>query len=170
MLLNAFIRRDHLVLRLLLVIALTGAGNTQTQSSAASSAAAVVTLSPSASPSTAQPGTILVNLTGSNFPSGTISPADVTVTLVPAIAGSGPTLSVVASAVTTIVGTTVSGAERCSGWKRPHGKDHGGRRPPGSGQHNGQLRRGSLSRRRALGRLGTGECPQSDDCHRSIGN
>ena len=106
MLLNAFIRRDHLVLRLLLVLALSGVGNTQTPSSTASSAAAVVTLSPSASPSTAQPGTILVNLTGSNFPSGTISPANVTVTLVPAVAGGGPTLLAAASAVTTIVGTT----------------------------------------------------------------
>jgi len=105
MLLNAFIRRDHLVLRLLLVLALIGVGNTQTQSFTTLSTA-VVTLSASASPSTGQPGTILVNLTGSNFPSGTISPANVTVTLVPAVAGSGPTLSVVASTVTTITGTT----------------------------------------------------------------
>src|ERR1700730_1577863 len=105
MLLNSFIRRDHLLLRFLLVIALTGVSEPRGQS-ATTTPPVVVTLSPAASPSTGQPGTILINLTGSNFPSGPIAPGDITVTLQPAAPGTGPTLSAIPSAVTTIMGTT----------------------------------------------------------------
>lgn len=51
----------------------------------------LVTLSATTSPSAGQAGVHSINVTGSGFPSGTIPPANVTVTLEPATAGSGPT-------------------------------------------------------------------------------
>src|SRR5262245_11576727 len=65
-----------------------------------------VTLSTAVSPSTGQAGVTSVSVTGSNFPSGTIAPADVIVTLEPAAAGTGPTVTMPASNVATIVGTS----------------------------------------------------------------
>ena len=55
-------------------------------------------------PKAAQPGVTTVNLTGSNFPSGTIAPNQVTVNLQPATGG--PALTAVVSAVTTLFGTS----------------------------------------------------------------
>jgi RHS repeat-associated protein len=63
-----------------------------------------VTLSPLASPSVGQPGVTTVNVTGSNFPDGTILPANVTVSLTPSSGGS--TVTTAATAVTTIFGST----------------------------------------------------------------
>src|SRR5215510_6677792 len=65
-----------------------------------------VTLSTAVSPSTGQAGVTSVSVTGSNFPSGTIAPADVTVTIEPATAGTGPTITTSASNVATVVGTS----------------------------------------------------------------
>lgn len=70
------------------------------------SAQTTVTLNPSAAPTTAQPGVTVVNVTGSGFPSGTIPPGNVTVTLQPTTAGSGSSGTTVATAVTSILGTT----------------------------------------------------------------
>ena len=63
-----------------------------------------VTLSPAASPTSGQPGVTIINLTGSGFPTGTIQPTAVTVSLQPSAGGSVVTTS--SSAVTTIAGTT----------------------------------------------------------------
>src|SRR5262245_54312405 len=65
-----------------------------------------VTLAATVSPTAAQPGITTVSVTGSNFPSGTIAPADVTLTIQPASAGAGPTVSTAASAVATVTATT----------------------------------------------------------------
>ena len=73
---------------------------------AALSAQTNVTLQPATSPAAAQAGVQLVTVTGSNFPAGTIPPANVTLTLEPATAGPGPSGSVTASAVQLITGTT----------------------------------------------------------------
>ncbi len=72
------------------------------------SAAAVtnVTLSPSATPTAADPVATTVTVTGHDFPSGTILPANVTVTLNPATAGAGPSGTTTASKVTAESGTT----------------------------------------------------------------
>jgi RHS repeat-associated protein len=67
---------------------------------------ASVTLSPLTSPTAGQPGTIVVSLTGNNFPAGTINPADVTVNLEPTTAGQGATVQAKATSVTLVVGTT----------------------------------------------------------------
>ena len=64
-----------------------------------------VTLAGSASPSAAQPAVHLVSVTGSNFPSGTISPSQVLVTIQPA-AGPGASASTTASSVATVIGST----------------------------------------------------------------
>ena len=95
-----FVKNDYCFLRLVLIVVLfVGQLDLQAQSGTVQ-----VTLSPVASPSTAQPGVTVVNVTGSNFPSGTITPAQVTVNLVPATTGPAMTASV--TAVTTIVGST----------------------------------------------------------------
>ena len=65
----------------------------------------IVKLSPSTSPASAEPGVTLVNLTGSGFPLGTITPGLITVKLAPS-SGSGPSESATATAVTTVIGTT----------------------------------------------------------------
>lgn len=63
-----------------------------------------VTLSPTASPSSGAPGVTSINVTGSNFPTGTITPANVNVILTPALGGTPVTSQ--ATAITTIVGST----------------------------------------------------------------
>ena len=65
-----------------------------------------VTLAAKTTPTAAQPGVTTVNLTGSNFPSGTISPNQVTVNLQLPPLTTGPELKAVVSAVTTVFGTT----------------------------------------------------------------
>jgi 6-phosphogluconolactonase (cycloisomerase 2 family) len=65
-----------------------------------------ITLSPVTAPSAGEPGVTLINVTGSGFPSGSITPALVTVGLQPAVTGSGPLLTATVMAVTTIVGVT----------------------------------------------------------------
>ena len=65
-----------------------------------------VTLAAKTAPIAAQPGVTTVNLSGSNFPSGTISPSQVTVTLQLPPLTTGPALTTVVSAVTTVFGTT----------------------------------------------------------------
>lgn len=65
-----------------------------------------VTLAATASPTAGQPGVTAINLTGSNFPSGTINAPQVTVTLEPATVGGGPTATTAATSIATIVGTT----------------------------------------------------------------
>ena len=69
-----------------------------------SGAQAQVTLSSMASPGAGSPGLTTINITGSNFPAGTISPSSVTVTLTPS--GGGAATTTTPSAVTTILGTT----------------------------------------------------------------
>jgi RHS repeat-associated protein len=64
-----------------------------------------ITLSPTTSPSAGQPGVTSINVTGSNFPTGSILPASTNVTLNPA-SGTGASAMTAATAVTTIVGTT----------------------------------------------------------------
>jgi RHS repeat-associated protein len=63
-----------------------------------------VSLSPASSPTSGQAGITPVNLTGSGFPTGTIQPTAVTVSLKPAAGGTAVTT--LSSAVTTIAGTT----------------------------------------------------------------
>jgi RHS repeat-associated protein len=65
-----------------------------------------IPLSPVTAPTTGEPGVTLINITGSDFPSGTITPALVRVTLNPAVSGSGPLLNGKVTAVTTIIGET----------------------------------------------------------------
>jgi hypothetical protein len=64
--------------------------------------AATVTLSSTTSPSSGQPGTTNISVTGSGFPTGTIPASNVTVTLQPP--GSGGSVTTTASAVRTIAG------------------------------------------------------------------
>lgn len=66
----------------------------------------LVSLTPTASPTAGQAAIHQISVTGSNFPSGTISPGAVTLTLRPATAGAGPTATCVATSVTTVIGTT----------------------------------------------------------------
>ena len=63
-----------------------------------------VTLSPAASPASGQPGITVINLTGSGFPTGTILPTAVTVSMAPSAGGAAITTP--SSAVTTVAGTT----------------------------------------------------------------
>src|SRR5690348_1605354 len=65
---------------------------------------ATVTLSSATTPSSGQPGVTTVFVIGSDFPSGTITPASVTALLQPA-SGSGPQVSTAATSVTTVSGT-----------------------------------------------------------------
>jgi len=62
-----------------------------------------VKLNASASPSSGQPGVTSVSVTGSGFPSGTISPSAVTVTLTPS---GGSAVTTTASSVGTVIGST----------------------------------------------------------------
>ena len=65
-----------------------------------------VTLSPVASPSSGQAGVHNINVTGSNYPGGTIPAANVSVTLTPSTAGAGLTATTTATTVTVLSGTT----------------------------------------------------------------
>lgn len=65
-----------------------------------------VSLSPSASPASADPVVTVVTVIGHGFPKGTIPPANVTVTLAPSVAGAGPTGTTPASKITVASGTT----------------------------------------------------------------
>jgi hypothetical protein len=65
-----------------------------------------VSLSPSATPSAADLGVTYVTVIGHGFPSGTIAPASVTVTLNPATSGAGPSGTTTATRVTVVSGTT----------------------------------------------------------------
>lgn len=95
-----FVQKDRVFLRLGLILLMLQepvgllAQNTPVQ----------VTLTPTTSPTAGQPGITNLSVTGSNFPSGTISASLVTVTLTPA--NSGPTLSATVTGITTIVGST----------------------------------------------------------------
>ena len=68
------------------------------------SAQTAVTLTVTPSPSAAQPGIQVVNITGSGFPSGTIAASGVTITLTPAAGGASTTAT--PTAVATVAGTT----------------------------------------------------------------
>ncbi|HLH08284.1 MAG TPA: PKD domain-containing protein, partial [Terriglobales bacterium] len=63
-----------------------------------------IRLASAATPATGQAGVTVNNVTGGPFPSGAINPSDVTVTLTPA--GGGTSATTVATAVTTLMGTT----------------------------------------------------------------
>lgn len=65
-----------------------------------------VTLNASTSPSTGDPLVTNIHVTGHGFPSGTIPPANVTVTLNPTTVGGGPSGSTTALAVTVVSGST----------------------------------------------------------------
>ena len=65
-----------------------------------------VTLNASATPSAANPAVTNVTVVGHGFPSGTIPPANVTVTLNPTTAGAGPSGTTTALAVTVESGAT----------------------------------------------------------------
>jgi hypothetical protein len=65
-----------------------------------------VTLNSSASPSAADAGVTNVTVVGHGFPSGTIPPANVTVTLNPTTSGAGPSGTTTATAVTFVSGAT----------------------------------------------------------------
>jgi hypothetical protein len=68
---------------------------------------AQVNLSATASPATATPGSTVVTLTGSSFPSGTINAAEITVNLSPDPSAVGsPSAAVIASTIQTVVGST----------------------------------------------------------------
>ena len=68
------------------------------------SAQTLVTLSPAASPAAGQAGVTSISVTGSGFPTGTITPANTTVSLQPAAGGA--VVSTNATGVTTVVGST----------------------------------------------------------------
>ena len=72
----------------------------------AASATATITLSPATSPSSGQAAVTVITVTGSNFPTDTIQPSQITVSLNPASPGSGVSATATPSAITTIVGTT----------------------------------------------------------------
>jgi RHS repeat-associated protein len=97
-----FARRDNVILRVILASLMTGSVDLRAQSTG--SAPVAVTLTPIVSPSAGQPGVTVLNVTGSNFPSGTITPNSVSVTLAPAT--TGPAMTATVSAVTTIAGST----------------------------------------------------------------
>ena len=66
-------------------------------------AASQVSLLPTATPTAGEAGLTLVSVTGSGFPSGTITPSQVTVTLSPKAPATGNTVTVAAYSVTTVV-------------------------------------------------------------------
>lgn len=103
MVLNLFVRRELVALRLVLIVLLIGTGNVPV-SRADTAPPVAVTLASPTSPSVAQPGVTSVNVTGSGFPSGTISASGVSVTLAPATIG--PAESTKVTAATLITGST----------------------------------------------------------------
>jgi hypothetical protein len=92
------------LLRVVSIALLSGAGHFWTPILEAEPTA--VTLATKTAPTTAQPGVTTVNLTGSNFPSGTISPAQVTVSLQLPPLTTGPALTTVVTSVTTLFGAS----------------------------------------------------------------
>src|SRR5437879_2626241 len=64
----------------------------------------VVTLASTTSPNAGEPGVTNMDVVGSNFPSGTIPPANVSVTLKPAVAGP-PGATTTATAVGAVIGS-----------------------------------------------------------------
>jgi RHS repeat-associated protein len=90
------------LLRLLLIVSLSGFLEVWAQSPPVTPM--TVTLSAALSPSAAQPGVTMVNVIGSNFPSGTIVPSQVTVSLAPAPGSTGPALTAFISAVAALPG------------------------------------------------------------------
>src|SRR5712691_6093237 len=91
---TAAISRKNLLLRLVLITLLSGAGDLWVQTLQAQSGT-TITLSSTTSPAAGQPGVTVVNLTGSNFPAGTIPPAQVTMALQVAPGNTGPALTAV---------------------------------------------------------------------------
>src|ERR1700741_1973987 len=85
-----------LVLSSILCLSLVSPATAQTQTQ--------VTLAATAAPSAGQAGISVESVMGSGFPSGTIPPANVTVTLTPSAAGAATTAQ--ASTVTVILGQT----------------------------------------------------------------
>ena len=71
----------------------------------AQSNSGLVNLAPVTSPAAGQPGVTSINLIGTNFPSGTISPNQVQIRLVPS-SGVGPTASFAPSVVTSLGGSS----------------------------------------------------------------
>ena len=63
-----------------------------------------VQLSPSTAPGTAEPAVTTIYLTGTGYPAGTINPAQVTVQLQPQAPATGPAMTAVVSAVTSVLG------------------------------------------------------------------
>ena len=91
-----FVRLQRLLLGVIFLVC--GMKDGRTQSPVA------VTLLPSASPSAGEPGVTNISVTGSNFPTGTIAAASVTVTLTPAAAGKAVTTQ--ATTLTAVGGTS----------------------------------------------------------------
>lgn len=92
-----FLSRTHRLF-LGLVLLVYGAEEARTQSPVA------VTLLPTTTPAVGEPGITSITVIGSNFPSGSILPANVTVTLTPATGGAA--VNTTATGVTTIAGST----------------------------------------------------------------
>src|SRR5690348_1449992 len=103
MILKSFVRHEFTFLRLILIVLLAGAGNVPIIRADTIPPTAVTLTSPT-SPGAAQPGVTVVNLTGTGFPSGTVTPAQTTITLAPAT--SGPAESAKITAATLLTGTT----------------------------------------------------------------
>src|SRR5690348_4649908 len=86
------------VAQLIYVTALTVAAATESR------ADSTINLAASGSPSAGQPGVTVLSLTGSNFPSGTILPAALKLTLQTAPGANGPAMSASVSAFAPIPG------------------------------------------------------------------
>jgi RHS repeat-associated protein len=65
-----------------------------------------ITLASTTGPGIGQPGVTSITLAASNYPSGTINPNQVQITLTPVTAGTGATASFPPSAITTLYGTS----------------------------------------------------------------
>ncbi len=61
-------------------------------------------VSPSTAPGTAEPGVTTICLNGTGYPAGTINPAQVTVQVQPQAPATGPAMTAVVSAVTSVLG------------------------------------------------------------------
>jgi hypothetical protein len=95
-------RKDRVFIGFVLVALMWATGDVGTKAVAA--APVSVMLTPTTAPSAGQPGVTVISVTGSNFPSGTISPDLVALTISPA--NSGPPMSATVTAVTLVVGTS----------------------------------------------------------------
>ncbi|MDQ2840874.1 MAG: PASTA domain-containing protein [Acidobacteriota bacterium] len=65
-----------------------------------------VSLAATTSPTSGQAGITSINLTGSNFPSGSINASQVQISITPMLAGTGPAFTFLPSAVTALFGTS----------------------------------------------------------------